>query len=319
MIIDGLQFSAPKREIFEQMREGGVTAVHTTIVYHANARETLSAIARWQQLFVEHDDLIVQAFSAEDIANAHKNNKTAIILGFQNPSPIEDELGLVTVFHQLGVRIMQLSYNNQSLLCSGCFESDDTGLTRFGREVVREMNRVGMVIDMSHSGERSTLEAIEVSDRPIIISHANPSFWHKSPRSKSDTVLRELANSGGMLGFSLYPHHLRAGSNCTLQAFCEMVARTADLIGVDHLGIGSDLCQDQPPSELAWMRYGRWTHEQAPVEWPQPLSWFSTNRDFTNIVNGLTAIGFDETDTGKIMGLNWLTFYREAFCPELPT
>jgi hypothetical protein len=151
---------------------------------------------------------------------------------------------------------MQLSYNNQSLLATGCYEAEDPGLTRMGREVIAEMNRVGLVVDMSHSAERSTLEAMEVSARPIAITHANPAFWHAPKRNKSDTVLRALAETGGMLGFSLYPHHLKGGSDCTLADFCEMIARTAEVMGVERLGIGSDLCQDQPDSVVEWMRVG---------------------------------------------------------------
>ncbi len=128
-----------------------------------------------------------------------------------------------------------------------------------GRDVVAEMNRVGLVVDMSHSGERSTLEAIEHSSRPIAITHANPASWHPALRNKSDTVLRALGESGGMLGFSVYPHHLKGGSACTLQDFCDMIARTADLMGIDQIGIGTDLCQDQPDSIVEWMRVGRWT------------------------------------------------------------
>ena len=160
------------------------------------------------------------------------------------------------MLHTLGLRFMQLTYNNQSLLATGCYEDDDTGLTRMGRAVVAEMNRVGMVVDMSHSGERSTLDAIDRSTRPIAITHANPAAWHPARRNKSDTVLRALAESGGMLGFSVYPHHLKDGSACTLAGFCEMIARTADLMGIDRIGIGTDLCQDQPDSIVEWMRVG---------------------------------------------------------------
>ncbi|MEO6217615.1 MAG: membrane dipeptidase, partial [Sphingomonas sp.] len=139
-------------------------------------------------------------------------------------------------------------------------------ITRMGREVIAEMNRVGIVIDMSHSGTRSTLEAIELSRRPIAVTHANPHRWHPTVRNKPDEVLQALAQSGGMLGLSIYPHHLKNGGACTLQEFCEMVARTADLIGVAHLGIGSDLCQDQPDEVVQWMRRGRWTKEPVDPE-----------------------------------------------------
>ena len=121
------------------------------------------------------------------------------------------------------------------------------------------MNRVGLVVDMSHSAQRSTLEAIEISERPIAITHANPAFWHSAKRNKSREVLKALGDSGGMFGFSMYPHHLRDGSDCSLESFCQMIADTAELMGIDHIGLGSDLCQGQPDSVVEWMRSGRWT------------------------------------------------------------
>jgi microsomal dipeptidase-like Zn-dependent dipeptidase len=185
-----------------------------------------------------------------------------------------------------------------------------------GREVVREMNRVGLVVDMSHSAERSTLEAIEHSARPIAITHANPRSWHDVPRNKSDTVLKALAASSGMLGFSLYPHHLRRGSATTLKEFCAMVAKTAELMGAEHIGIGSDLCQDQPDSVVHWMRNGRWT--KAPASgggFPDQPAWFRSNRDFGSIAEGLKSVGFDEGEIAAIMGGNWLRFFDLSFGP----
>jgi microsomal dipeptidase-like Zn-dependent dipeptidase len=191
-----------------------------------------------------------------------------------------------------------------------------------GREVIREMNRVGLVIDMSHSAERSTLQAIELSSRPIAITHANPSLWHAVARNKSDTVLRALAARGGMLGFSLYPLHLRGGSGCTLNSFCEMVAETAAKIGIAHIGIGSDLCQDQPDSIVQWMRVGRWTRDTggasgslgAAVFPPQP-EWFGNNTQFKTIAGGLKAVGFSQADVDRVMGGNWLDFFARSFGP----
>jgi len=178
---------------------------------------------------------------------------------------------------QLGLLIMQLTYNNQSLLACGCYEAEDSGITRFGRQVIAEMNRVGMVIDMSHSAERSTLEAIELSQRPVIISHANPNSFHPARRNKSDKVLRAIAECDGLLGFSAYPFHLKNGSDCTLEDYCDMIANTADLMGIEHIAIGTDLCQDQPTSILEWMRNGRWSKQmdygegsQSNAGWPSP-------------------------------------------------
>ena len=320
LIIDGLQYSRWSRKIFEQMREGGLNCVHVTIAYHENCIESLRNIGQWNRLFEQHDDLIVKAGCAEAILEAKKNDRIAVVFGFQNCSPIEDDYRLVEIFHTLGVRFMQLSYNNQSLLATGCYERNDPGITRFGRQVIREMNRVGMVIDMSHSAERSTLEAIEISDRPVAITHANPSSFEPALRNKSDTVLKALGQSGGMLGFSLYPFHLQGGSDCSLQEFCNMVSDTASLIGIDHIGIGSDLCQDQPDSVVTWMRNGRWSKVTDYGEgtasnsgWPAQPEWFGNATHFGNIINGLEQAGLMREDIEKIMGLNWLRFFRKSF------
>ncbi|MGB5870082.1 MAG: membrane dipeptidase [Albidovulum sp.] len=322
MLIDGLQYANWSEKIFRQMRAGGVDAVHVTITYHENFRETVLQIERWNRWFERFPDLIFQGFTAQDVQIARDTGRTAIFFGAQNPSMIEDDIGLVEVLHRLGLRFMQLTYNNQSLLATGCYEADDTGLTRMGREVVAEMNRVGMVVDMSHSGERSTLEAIEHSTRPIAITHANPHNWHAALRNKSDTVLKALAASGGMLGFSVYPHHLKGGGACSVQEFCTMIARTADLMGIGHIGIGTDLCQDHPDSVVEWMRSGRWTKKvdfgegsaDAPGFPPMP-GWFNDNRDFANIANGLKALGMSQDDVSAVMGGNWLRFFRTSFGP----
>ncbi len=322
LIIDGLQYANWSEKIFREMAEGGVSAVHVTICYHENFRETVANIEEWNRRFERHGDLITPGRCADDVVRAAAEGRTAIIFGFQNCSPIEDDIGLVEICHGLGARFMQLSYNNQSLLATGCYEAQDPGITRMGRQVIREMNRVGLVVDMSHSAERSTLEAIDISKRPIAITHANPDFWHPALRNKSDDVLRALAQSGGMIGLSLYPHHLKDGSDCTLSGFCEMAARLADLIGVGHMGLGSDLCQDQPDSIVEWMRNGRWTRERdfgegsaGQAGFPPQPEWFRDNRDFPTIAAGLAAAGFSNDEVALIMGENWLKFIASSFGP----
>ena len=319
IVIDGLQYSNWDRTIFEQLHQGGVTMVHATIVYHEQIRETLLRIAEWNRHFEQSSDLIMPVKSADDIRLAKQLGKVGIMFGAQNCSPIEDDIGMVEVMRELNLMIMQLTYNNQSLLACGCYESEDSGVTRFGRQVIKEMNRVGMIVDMSHSAERSTLEAIEISERPIVISHANPNTFHMAKRNKSDRVLKALGASGGLLGFSLYPFHLKNGSDCTLNEFCDMVADTAELMGVDHIGIGTDLCQEQPHSVLEWMRNGRWSKDtdygegsKANADWPKPLAWFRDSRDFPNITNGLLARGFSPPEVTKIMGQNWLNLLDDG-------
>ncbi|MCR9212348.1 MAG: dipeptidase [Proteobacteria bacterium] len=321
--VDGLQYANWSEDIFRQMREGQVDAVHVTIAYHEDFRETVQNIEQWNRWFEMYPDLIFHGRWADDVLIARETNRTAIFFGFQNPSPMEADIGLIEILHTLGVRFMQLSYNNQSLLATGCYEDEDMGITRMGRQVIKEMNRVGLVIDMSHSAERSTLEAIEISTRPIAITHANPAFWHPALRNKSDTVLKALGQSGGMLGFSVYPHHLKDKSDCSLQSFCEMIARTAELMGPERVGLGTDLCQNQPDSVVEWMRVGRWTKEidfgegsASDAGFPDMPNWFRDNRDFGQIESGLRNIGFSEAEVSGVMGGNWIKFFAKSFGPS---
>ena len=316
--IDNLQYCNWSRKVFEINREANLDAVHVTIVYHEDYDEFLIEIEKWNKLFNENSDLIFLGENFHDIERANKENKTAIFFGFQNCSPIEDNIDLVEKVQKLGCRFMQLTYNNQSLLATGCYEKIDSGITNFGKEVIKEMNRVGIVVDMSHSAEKSTLDAIELSKKPIAITHANPSFWHLAKRNKSSDLLKVLGESGGMLGFSIYPHHLKENSNCTLESFCEMIARTAEIMNVKNLGIGSDLCLNQPDRIVEWMRNGTWSKSKNYGEgsknkpgFPKQPKWFEDARGFKNLEKGLKKVGFSDDETNGILGNNWFNFYKQ--------
>tara|TARA_B100001540_G_scaffold311829_1_gene331913 strand:+ start:2095 stop:3060 length:966 start_codon:yes stop_codon:yes gene_type:complete len=315
--IDNLQYCNWSRKIFEINREAGLDAVHTTIVYHEDFDELLNEIKKWEKLFKDNSDLIFLGKSFKDIEKANIEKKTAIFFGFQNCSPIEDDINLVEKVHELGCRFMQLTYNNQSLLATGCYEKVDSGVTNFGREVIKEMNRVGIVVDMSHSAEKSTFDAIEISEKPIAITHANPSFWYNVKRNKSSDLLKSLSDSGGILGLSLYPHHLKDGTNCTLDSFCEMIAKTTEIINVNKIGIGSDLCLNQPDEVVEWMRNGTWSKSKNYGEgsknkpgFPKQPDWFKDARGFVNLERGLKKVGFSDTEIKGILGNNWFNFYK---------
>ncbi|MDC0565769.1 dipeptidase [Candidatus Pelagibacter sp.] len=315
--IDNLQYCNWSRKIFEYNRSAELDAVHATIVYHEDYHELLEEIKKWEILFSENSDLIFLGRDYKDIEKANTEKKTAIFFGFQNCSPIEDDISLVEKVHNLGCRFMQLTYNNQSLLATGCYEKIDSGVTNFGREAIKEMNRVGIVVDMSHSAEKSTFDAIELSEKPIAITHANPLFWHAAKRNKSNELLKTLSESGGMLGLSLYPHHLKDNTNCTIESFCEMVAKTADIMDIKNIGIGSDLCLSQPDTVVEWMRNGTWSKSKNYGEgsknkpgFPKQPKWFEDARGFKNIESGLKKIGFSDSETHGILGNNWYNFYK---------
>jgi len=315
--IDNLQYCNWSKEIFKINNEAKLDAVHVTIAYHEDFNEVKKNIETWNKYFKDNKDLIFHGKTFKDIEKAHQEKKTAIFFGFQNCSPIEDDIALVEKVYDLGARFMQLTYNNQSLLATGCYEKNDSGVTRMGKEVIKEMNKLGLVVDMSHSAEKSTFDAIELSSKPIAITHANPSFWFGAKRNKSNELLKALADSKGMLGLSLYPHHLKDTSNCTLQSFCEMAAKTVELMGIKQVGIGSDLCIGHPNSVVEWMRNGTWTKTKDYGEgssknpnFPKQPKWFEDARGFKNLERGLKKVGFQETEVNDILGNNWYNFYR---------
>ncbi|MAJ22366.1 MAG: peptidase M19 [Candidatus Pelagibacter sp. TMED64] len=315
--IDNLQYCKWSKEIFKINKEAKLDAIHVTIAYHEDFDEVKKNIDEWENYFKEFKDLIFQGKTFKDIEKAHKEKKTAVFFGFQNCSPIEDDIGLVEEVYKMGIRFMQLTYNNQSLLATGCYEKNDSGVTRMGKEVIKEMNNLGIVVDMSHSAEKSTLDAIKISRKPIAITHANPSFWFDAKRNKSNDVLKALAESGGVIGLSLYPHHLKDKTNCTLESFCEMAAKTAELIGVKHIGIGSDLCIGHSNNVVDWMRNGTWTKTKDYGEgsannanFPKQPEWFRDARGFKNLEMGLQKTGFNNAEVNDILGNNWYNFYR---------
>ena len=273
--IDNLQYCYWSREIFEINREAELDAVHVTMVYHEDFDEFLERVKEWELHFKNNADLIFLGKSYKDIDKAKTEKKTAIFFGFQNCSPIEDDIRLVEKVHELGCKFMQLTYNNQSLLATGCYEKIDSGVTNFGKEVIKEMNRVGIVVDMSHSAEQSTFDAIELSHKPIAITHANPLFWHKAIRNKSKELLSTLGLSGGMLGLSLYPHHLKDGTNCTWTK-------------AKNYGEGS----------------------KGKPGFPKQPEWFKDARGFKNLGNGLIKIGFNQTEVEGILGNTWYNFHK---------
>ena len=320
IIIDGLQYCNWNRDLFEDLLKGGITAVHVTAVYWENTEESFNKLQEWKQLFIDYQDIIVHAKKIEDIFYSKKNNKIAILLGFQNSAPIANDIFLVEKFFSKGLRFLQLTYNNQTALGGGCFEKYDSGLSRFGHSVVEEMNRLGMIIDLSHAGKKTCLDTIKFSSKPVAISHANPLFFHDSIRNIEDEVLKELANKNGIIGLSLYPLHLKDNENCKLDDYCNMIVKLSNMIGIDYIGIGSDLCKNWDDKVVMWMRNGKWTKKINYGEsknknsgWPKQPSWFEKGSDIINVYEGLLRTGMKEENVFKILGSNWLNFIKNSF------
>ncbi|RXT05294.1 membrane dipeptidase [Ammoniphilus sp. CFH 90114] len=322
IIIDGLELCNWDRNLLLELHKGEVTCIHACVGLWENARETLGKIGRWYRFFEENADLIIPVRTGEDILKAKAEGKVGVVLGTQNASPIDDDIALIEVFNNLGLKIMQLTYNNQNLIGSSCYEKTDTGLSRFGKNVVAEMNRVGMLIDLSHCGDQTTLDAIEASRRPVSITHANPDWIYPSRRNKSREVLHALKDNRGMLGLCVYPFLIN-GAATTMTEFCELVARSVDFMGVEQVALGTDLTLNLDDEFLKWMRMGRWTFEmdygagsKDNPSWPAWPAWFQGPADFPNIADGLLAHGFSKQDVYAVMGGNWLNFFTESFKSE---
>ena len=320
ILIDGLEYCNWNRDILEDLWKGGITAVHATLVYWENTEESFDKIKEWEELFQNHQDIICHAKTTQDILNAKKNNKVAFIFGFQNSAPIANDIFLVEKFFDKGLRFMQLTYNNQTPLAGGCFEPKDSGVSRFGYAVIEEMNKLGMIVDLSHAGKQTCLDAIQFSKKPVAISHANPNFFHKAVRNIDDDVLIKLANKDGFIGLSLYPFHLKDLGDCKIEDFCSMIKKLINMIGIDHIGIGSDLCNNWPDEVVMWMRNGKWTKkidygesQTKSAAWPDQPSWFKKGSDLKNLYEGMLKNGFSEKDTFKILGQNWFEFMKIHF------
>ena len=303
-------------------REGGATAIAPTITGMAgNARTGFAMIGGWHKYVRERDDALL-VLQAADIERAKAEGKIGIILHCQGTAIIEDEIDLLDAYQAAGLRVVQLCYNRKNLIGDGSGERTDSGLSHFGIKVVERLNALNMVVDCAHTGERTSLDAVEASAAPVIISHANAYAVQDNARNISDDLIKAIAGSGGVVGTVGFPPFLAWEGQPSLDAFIDDIAYKADLVGIDHIGIGIDYYLGQHPvedDEAAMARYrqliaaGNWQ----PSEYPPPPYKFpvgiETPRTLPKLTEGLVARGFAEEDIRKVLGLNWLRVYRAVW------
>ena len=311
--IDALQYCNWSRQVFEEWRIGGLDAVHVTVGYHEDFTEFVHELKRWDARFREHSDLIMPGTSGRDVRKARANAKTAVFFGVQNPAPIGSDLGMLAICHRLGLRFMQLTYNLQSLCGAGWQETEDAGLTRFGAEVVAEMNRLGMVADLSHAGERTTLEAIDASACPgrrdpcqsaVVARDQSQRARHGDPRA-----CRERRDAGILLVSASPFRRIRVHVAIVLRNGGARWRRSR----VRKIWVSVPTCvRGQPDEVVRWMRDGRWTFQKSDAVFPDQPVWFRSNRDWDGIAAGLYAVGFSKPEVEGILGENWLRFWERA-------
>lgn len=320
MIIDGLQCGRYDAAILRDLAAKGVAGVTITASFWEDALETMDAIAKWNDLIRDNSDTALLVRSAADLEEAADTGRVGIVLGTQNSSLFNDRLGFVEHFWHMGVRIVQLTYNNQNAIGGSCYEPTDSGLSRFGREIVSEMNRVGMMVDLSHVGDKTSEDAIEHSARPVLINHANSRAVYDHPRNKSERVLDALVANGGVLGVCTY-NNIAGQYAGSAEGAAELIARHVDRLGIDHVAFGSDMAPGSPDDDVEWMRKGRWTRSEQPgASQPDapapPEEWMDDFAKIGQVAQVLIDSGrLTEKETAAVMGENFLRVYRSGFEP----
>lgn len=317
IVIDGLEICNWSRAVFEDMRRGGLTAVNCTCSVWEGIRGSLDNIARWKRWFRDNDDIILQVFTTADIHRAKRENKTGIYLGWQNTSGIEDRIDYLRIFKDLGVGVMQLTYNTQNLVGSGCWESTDSGLSDFGREVVEEMNTVGILVDLSHVGPKTSEDAIRHSKKPVAYTHCAPAGLKPHPRNKTDEQLRFITDQGGFVGYAAYPPFMPQGEAATVEDCVDALDYLIDLVGEDAVGIGTDFTQDQDAAFFDYLSHDKGyarrivpKHPGGTVTMPEGLRRIG---DFPNLTAAMERRGWRETRIRKVLGENWLRVLKEIW------
>ncbi len=313
IVIDGLVIASWSRELFLDMRKGGLTTASCTVSVWEGFQGTMDNLVEFNGFFRDHSDLIIPVKTTADILEAKRQGKTGIILSFQNVSAYEDQIGYVKLFRDLGVGVVQMAYNTQNLVGCGCYERDG-GLSGFGREIVAEMNRVGVMCDLSHVGAQTSKEVIEASTKPVCYSHCLPSGLKEHPRNKSDEELKFIADHGGFVGVTMFAPFLKKGIESTVDDYVEAVDYVINIAGEDAVGIGTDFTQDHGQDFFDWLMhdkgYARKLVEFGTIVNPEGIR---TLGEFPNLTEAMHRAGWREERIRKVMGGNWMRVLGEVW------
>ena len=323
IVIDMLEalFPARRPEYFKTAVDVGVTAIQCTIPHISD--DLVGAITKTADFFKLLETVKDAQFvsAAADIEKAKKEGKLALIAGMQDAMPYERNLDLLRVFHKLGFRAMQVAYFQQNYLGSGCVEKVDHGLTDRGREAIKELNRLGILIDTSHCGDKTTIDAAQASKDPIAITHTTPGTLVAIPRARSDEAIKTVAEKGGVIGLVIWvpfcERRGKMGVRPTISDYVDMIDYVVNLVGIDHVGLGLDLVPFWKQED--YDTFGR-THGTTlihPHKWPtfdkKYVEGFDGISDTIKITEELLRHGYSEDDTKKVLGDNWLRLLKQVW------
>jgi membrane dipeptidase len=288
--------------LLPELRAGGVDAVLATVASIEDARAAVGFLGGWLDAAARRELPVRVATSVEDLRAAKAAGELGVVLHFQGGNPLETDVALVDVYARLGVRVLQLTYNFANPIGDGCLEPRDGGLTAFGRKVVRRLVEVGVVVDVSHAGVRTSLDAIELANVPVIATHANARAVCDHPRNLTDEQVRAVAESGGVIGLCAFPAFVSPKANPTLEGLLDHADYLSELVGPEHVGLGCDFA-DEDEEDFEYYGYEPRFYPRPPWTYPRGIRGFA---DVANITTGLRARGFTDEQIHGVLGENFL-------------
>ncbi len=304
ILIDGFQGSDLNDVYVAKLRKSGITAFFTSVSdSHADLRQTMLNIRSTKAFIQEHSGDLVLCTNTGDIARAKATGSVGILLSFQDTYCLGYDIDLIECFYELGVRMVQLTANDSNIVGDGCGEQRGAGLTKFGKRLVRKLNELGILVDLSHVGDRTRADALDVSEKPCIVSHGNADGFCKNPRNISDGVIGRLAAKGGVIGATTYPSLCTWRENPTIEDFLDNIDYLVNLVGVDAVGLG--LAQIEGLDLDAYL--GQYPQLYGKAQWPAGLESITA---WPRIIERLLERGYSRDDTTKIAGLNFFAVYK---------
>ncbi len=288
-------------KLTQRMRAGGVDAVLATFASIENAHTAIAQLGAWLRLEQEGALPVRLVREASDFALAKSEGKIATVLQMQGTSPIEDDLNLINVYHALGVRVIQLTYNTRNLVGDGCMESGNSGLSDFGKKVVRRLNELRIAIDLSHVGDRTCLDAVEASTQPVILSHANSRNLCDNRRNAWDGTIKKVVETGGMVGVCAFPTFLTWTETPTLEHVLRHIDYLCELVGPEHVGLGFDFSTSDE-DDFEFYGYDESVYPRPPWIYPEGIRFYE---DWPNVTEGLFRRGYAEAEIRGILGENF--------------
>lgn len=318
LVIDGLCFGREWEEAeFEALRAAGYSGIVESLP-RDDLQTAIDALVEWRGRVGEHSDRLLLALGASDFAVARSSGRTAVLMNFQDATMLEGDADNVDALHALGMRSFQLTYNYRNLLGDGCLERTNAGLSEFGVSVVERMNKLGVMVDLSHSGPQTTLDGIGFSEKPVAMTHTFCAALRPHPRAKSDEAIRACAEKGGVTGICALGYFIGPdpGGETTIEDYVDHIEHAVNVAGHDHVALSTDF----PPQGIsAWATREEWYEPRLEwfkpsyeVRWPPWIPELDSPDRFRNVVRILEGRGWNQDKLEKLLGLNWLRLFRET-------